>query len=295
MDLRPAGTTSTRYRKRVIRVTFLGVATLLVDDGDTSLLTDGFFSRPGLWRVALRPLHPDPARIAAGLRRAAIGDLSAVLVTHSHYDHALDAPAVAASTGALLVGSPSTRQIAAGYGFPLDRFAPAPVAEPLRLGRFTVTAVESTHAHPERYPGSIDAPLHAPARAKRFRTGQCWSFHIGHPDGSLLVQASANFRPSALAGLRADTVYLGIGQLGLRDDAFRDRYWSEVVGAVQSRRVVPIHWDDFFRPFEPGVRPIPWPFDRHRRTMNWLARTCAARHVELVMPEPWQPMNPFPG
>jgi L-ascorbate metabolism protein UlaG (beta-lactamase superfamily) len=272
----------------MIRVTFLGVATLLFDDGETALLTDGYFSRPPLWRVALRPLHPDPVRIAAGLRRAGITRLSAVLVTHSHFDHALDAPTVATRTGARLVGSPSTRQIAAGYGFDMERFVAAPVGEPLRLGRFTVTAIQSEHADPDRYPGTIDEPLSPPARAARFRTGECWSFHLDHEDGSALVQASASFRPAALSGLRAETVYLGIGQLGLRDERFRADYWREVVEAVRPSRVVPIHWDDFFRPLEPGVRPIPWPFDRHQRTMTWLARACAGAAIELAPPRPWE-------
>jgi L-ascorbate metabolism protein UlaG (beta-lactamase superfamily) len=275
----------------MIRVTFLGVSTLHFDDGETALLTDGYFSRPPLWRVALRPLRPDPVRISAGLRRAAITRLAAVLVTHAHFDHALDAPTVAAQTGALLVGSPTTRQIAAGYGFPMERFVVAPVTEPLRLGRFTVTAIESEHADPDRYPGTIDRPLTPPARAARFRTGECWSFHLEHESGSALVQSSAGFRPGALAGVRADTVYLGIGQLGLRDERFRAEYWREVVEAVRPSRVVPIHWDDFFRPLEPGVRPIPWPFDRYRRTMAWLIRACAETGIELAMPQPWATTN----
>ena len=43
-------------------VTFLGVSTLLVTDGTSALMTDGFFSRPGLRRVALGRIAPDPAR-----------------------------------------------------------------------------------------------------------------------------------------------------------------------------------------------------------------------------------------
>ena len=33
-------------------VTFLGVASLLLDDGETAIMTDGFFSRPSLPRTA---------------------------------------------------------------------------------------------------------------------------------------------------------------------------------------------------------------------------------------------------
>ena len=50
-----------------ISVTFLGVATLLLDDGETQLMTDGFFSRPGVLSVGLRRIAPDPERIAACL------------------------------------------------------------------------------------------------------------------------------------------------------------------------------------------------------------------------------------
>ena len=45
-----------------LSVTFLGVATLLITDGQTSLMTDGFFSRPPLAKVLLGRIGPDPAR-----------------------------------------------------------------------------------------------------------------------------------------------------------------------------------------------------------------------------------------
>jgi L-ascorbate metabolism protein UlaG (beta-lactamase superfamily) len=54
-------------------VTFLGVATLLLDDGTTRVMFDGFFSRPPLLSVALRKLSPDTARIDAVLARVGTG------------------------------------------------------------------------------------------------------------------------------------------------------------------------------------------------------------------------------
>lgn len=38
-----------------VTVTWAGVTTLLIDDGDSAVMTDGFFSRPGLLTVATRP------------------------------------------------------------------------------------------------------------------------------------------------------------------------------------------------------------------------------------------------
>src|SRR3954451_22475756 len=80
-------------------VTFLGVASLLIDDGETRLLTDGFFSRPSLAKVALGRIAPDHDRIDAVLARAGIDRLAAVLPVHTHFDHAMDSAVVADRTG----------------------------------------------------------------------------------------------------------------------------------------------------------------------------------------------------
>jgi hypothetical protein len=86
-----------------------------------------------------------------------------------------------------------------------------------------------------------------------------------------------------------------VGQLGRRDvtDEFMAEYWRQVVLAVHARRVVPIHWDNFSRALTPGVRPIPRPFDNHERTMAFLTRASADAGIELALPEPWRPVDPF--
>ncbi len=99
-------------------VTFLGVSTLLLDDGEHAVMTDGFFSRPGLLRVALRRLAPDARRIDAALSRAGVDRLAALAPVHTHYDHALDSAAVADRTGAVLLGGASAAQIGRGAGLP---------------------------------------------------------------------------------------------------------------------------------------------------------------------------------
>ena len=43
-----------------LRVTFLGVSTLLFDDGESAILTDGFFTRPNRRIVFLGKVAPDP-------------------------------------------------------------------------------------------------------------------------------------------------------------------------------------------------------------------------------------------
>ena len=87
-----------------LTVTWAGVTTLLIDDGASALMTDGFFSRPSLASVGLRRISPSPPRIDGCLARLGVDRLEAVLPVHTHYDHAMDSAVVAERTGARMVG-----------------------------------------------------------------------------------------------------------------------------------------------------------------------------------------------
>ena len=52
-----------------LTVTWAGVTTLLIDDGESAVMTDGFFSRPSLLEVGLRRLEPSAPRIDGCLSR----------------------------------------------------------------------------------------------------------------------------------------------------------------------------------------------------------------------------------
>lgn len=245
-----------------VTATFLGVATLLLSDGETSLMTDGFFTRPPLRKVVLGKIEPDREVIAQSLARAGVDELAAVIPVHSHYDHAMDAPEVARLTGALLVGSESTANVGRGWGLPERQIRVAQPGETLRFGAFTLRLVESVHAplpallSPDAGGRStIDAPLVPPASAYDYKLGKAYSVWIGHPRGNVLVQGSAGFVPGALAQLRADVVFLGLGGLGSQTPEFREAYFREVVATVGATRVIPIHWDDFGRPLSEPLRP----------------------------------------
>jgi L-ascorbate metabolism protein UlaG (beta-lactamase superfamily) len=277
-----------------LRLTFLGVSTLLVSDGETALLTDGFFTRPGLLRSLAWRVAPDEAAVERALARAGIDRLAAVVVVHSHYDHAMDAPLVAERTGALLVGSPSTAQIARGLGLAEARVrVPAP-GEPLAFGRFRVTLIPSRHLPHGMAMGTIDAPLVPPARATAYKEGGSYSVWIEHERGRLLVQGSAGFEPGALRDVRADVVLLGIGGLGTRDAAYRESYWRETVEAVGARRVVPIHFDDFTRPLGEPPAAMPNLLDDVAGSLRFLReRAGPGRDVRLA--PAWRAVGPLAG
>src|SRR3954470_22297588 len=141
-----------------LTVTWAGVTTLLIDDGASAVMTDSFFSRPGLLEVGLRRLSPSAPQIDGCRPRLGVDGLEAVLPVHTHFDHAMDSAVVAERTGARVVGGTSAAQVGRGAGLPDDQIVVAVPGEPMSLGAFDVTLVEGDHCPPDRFPGVIDAP-----------------------------------------------------------------------------------------------------------------------------------------
>lgn len=277
-----------------LSVTFLGVSSLLFSDGQSAVLTDGFFSRPPLVKVALTRIGPDRNRIDSAISRAGIDRLDAVVPVHTHFDHALDSAVVAARTGATLAGGESAANVARGAGLTDDRIDVVHSADERTFGAFTLSFVESAHCPPDRYPGTITEPLSPPARAEAYRCGEAWSLIVSHVSGrTALVQGSAGYVPHALDGRQADVAYLGIGQLGLQDDDYVTEYWQHTVRAVGARTVVLIHWDDFFRPLDEPLRALPYAGDDLEVTMRRLGGLAEADGVTLHFPTVWQRQDPW--
>ena len=278
-----------------LTVTWLGVATLLVNDGTSALMTDGFFSRPSLAAVRLGRVEPSLERIIGCLERTRVRNLDAVIPVHTHYDHALDSAVVARRTDAVLVGGESAANVGRGHSLAEDRIVVAKPGEPMTFGAYEVALIESKHCPPDRYPGVITEPITPPAKASAYKCGEAWSVLIRHPQTGcrLLIQGSAGFVEAALAGHQAEVVYLGVGQLGLQPEEYIVDYWTQVVRSVGARRVVLIHWDDFFHPLTEPLRALPYAGDDLRVTMRVLGRLATEDDIRLHMPTVWEPENPW--
>lgn len=274
-----------------VRVTWLGVATILIEDAETSLLTDGFFSRPDKFQLFFGKISPDLDAITSGMNRARIGKLAAIIVNHSHYDHAMDAPEVAKRTGARVIGSESTANVARGWGLPESQLEVVRIGEPMHYGKFTVTVLPSRHSPTGFTGGEIRTPLKPPVGFREYQEGASYAVLVEHEGRSLLINASAGFEPGALAGVHADVVLLGAGGLGVREEAFRNAYWREVVKAVGARRVIPIHWDDFTMPAGTKLVPMPYVQGDFEKTMNFLEQQAKTDGVEIRMPRDFEAMD----
>ncbi len=276
-----------------LTVSWAGVTTLLIDDGSSAVMTDGFFSRPSLLTVVARPLASSRARVDAGLAQLGVNQLEAVVPVHTHFDHAMDSAVVAQSTGARLIGGTSAALIGRGHG--LDRIDTVESGERVIAGNYDITLIEGSHCPPDRFPGAITAPIVPPVKASAYKCGEAWSMLVHHrPSGqSLLIVGSAGFVAGALAGRRADVVYLGVGQLGLQPQSYLTEYWTQTVRMVGARRVVLIHWDDFFRPLDQPLRALPYAADDLDVSMRVLTRLAADDGVALHLPTLWRRADPW--
>lgn len=276
-----------------VTVTWAGVTTLLISDGASAIMTDGFFSRPSLVSVGVRRLEPSVPRIDAGLGRLGVERLDAVVPVHTHFDHAMDSAVIAERTGAVLVGGASVAHL--GHALPAAQVQVVRDTAPRGFGGFDLTLIEGHHCPPDRYPGQITRPVVPPVRASAYRCGEAWSMLVRHraSERTALVVGSAGFVPGALTGRSAEVVYLGIGQLGLQSGAYIEQYWTETVRTVGARRVVLTHWDDFFRPLDRGLRALPYAGDDLDVSTAALSRLAAEDGVSLHLPTPWRRTDPW--
>ncbi len=280
-----------------LQVTFLGVATLLFDDGETAIMTDGYFTRISREQMALGdPIAPDQALVAAGLQRVGVDRLAAVMTVHSHFDHSLDTPVVAKLTGATVVGSRSTANIARGWGLDETQIKEVVNGDSMRFGDFEVTFIQSKHyALPAAAATSIGkeilSPLVPPQPTTAYVEGGSYSILIDHPVQSFLVQGSAGSLPGALDAYSADIVLLGIGGLGRMERDYKEGYWRDVVEAVDAKVVIPIHFDDFTRSATAplGAMPdVPQAFD-------FLIDKAGEANVEFALLPYYLPAAPRPS
>lgn len=226
-----------------LELQWLGTAGFRFSFGGVTLLVDPYVSRPDL-RVVLsrRALVSSPDLVERHLPKA-----DAVLVGHTHFDHALDVPALAARDGAEVYGSGSVVNLLGLYGL-ADQAVSVVPHKPYEIGPFTVTFVPSRHS---KLLGGLAVPSAGELTCDHldglcstaYRCGQVWGIHIEVDGFSLYHQGSADVVDDEVRHRGVDVFLCGIaGRL------FTPHYLERILGLLSPKVVVPQHWDDFFRP-----------------------------------------------
>lgn len=236
-----------------LRIRWLGTAGHVVEGKDVTLLFDPFLSRPSIVRTVATRLSSAAERYGAYVP----DKVDAILVGHSHYDHLMDAPALARRTGALLFGSRSTCNFARAEGVPEAQLREVPPAGgTFEVRGAKVTFVPSLHGKIAlgRVPfaGEVASPPRVPARVHHYRMGGAFGL-LAEVDGVRVYHnGSADLVDAEVAGHRADVVLVGLA--GRRATP---SYLERLTKHLSPELLVPTHHDTFFWPLDRGVRLLP--------------------------------------
>ena len=249
--------TDTSKQREDVRITWLGTAGIFLTDGKTGILIDPYVSRFPLSRIVFQlPLHPDHLLIQNWVEKLGRQSIHAVIASHSHFDHAVDAPFFAIEANAPLLGTESTLNIGRGAGMAESRLIKVNPGTAICFGDFHIQFIESAHSLTflgrVPYPGDITTPIVPPACARAYKLGGVFSLLIRHPAGTILHHGSAGFKPGMYDDIITDVILLGIAARG-----DTDQYLKNTASKTQAKLVIPVHLDNFFKPLACGMSLLP--------------------------------------
>lgn len=231
-------------------LTFLGTNTLYIKKGASRLMIDPHFSRPSLLKL-MRKIKPDKAKIRSGLKALGVNTLDGTLLTHTHYDHAMDAAEVIHQVGGVLYGSESAANLAKGAGLSKEKYRIVSPGDRNNIGSFNVTWLGSRHIS---FPpplgwfmpkiGKITRPLSPPLHFWEYQSGAVYAVLIDH----LLVFGSSGFIADAYQECDAKAVVLTIGGLETKPYRYLEMLYQQTVVQTNAQQVLISHWDNFFLP-----------------------------------------------
>lgn len=281
---------TTTSSSKSIRAIFLGTSSVLISDGTTTLLTDGFISRPSLATLLMSKIKPDGTKIEKVLKQLDIDKIDAIMTLHSHHDHALDSVYIAKKTGAVLIGSESTANIAKGSDFEEDNVKIVKEKRSFVFGDFKLTVFPSVHTTLPSYLESliginekIEKPLTFPSYFTAFKEGGTYSILIEHPLGNIFINGSTGFVENQLENYKADVIFLGISSLSKQTNDFQSKYFDETVGRLGAKKVFPIHWDDFTQDIMQPTVPMNKLFDDFDANMNFIIAKTKEKNINLQL------------
>ena len=235
-----------------LRLRYLGISGYELTDGTTVVLLDPQLTRPTLGELLTGPIAPDEALIAAWIGER----VDYILVNHAHYDHAMDAPAIALRTGAVIIGSRSSRNLALARGVPPSQVREVRHGDALTLGTLEVRVGSTAHSPllgiTDPMPGVIPADA-----------GELWFWQYTQ-DGTLTYAITRRdtgravlFHPSSAYRPPPGTGHVDVVIFGLAGRALTAATVAAIHAAHRPDFFLPTHYDNFLQPLSRGPSLLP--------------------------------------
>jgi L-ascorbate metabolism protein UlaG (beta-lactamase superfamily) len=267
-----------------LEVEWLGVSGYRLSFEGQTIFVDPYLSRvPFGDLVRRRTALPDPAALDRFV--SAPGRVAGVLVGHTHFDHAVDAPAIARRFGCRAYGSDSLVALMALHGL-AERAVEVEPYRTYELGPFEVRFTPSVHSKlllglAVPYDGDLTCEHLDGLCPSAYRCGQVWGIAIEVAGVRFYHQGSANLIDEAIRERDIDVFLAGIAGRNFTDD-----YWRRILPRLDPKVVVPTHYDNFFRPlgakmeFVSGVQLSNLPSEINSVSAD--ARLAALPRADLV-------------
>lgn len=247
-----------------VTLRWLGTAGWEISDGATVILIDPYVSRifgpqpPGRAPYVrapedTRPMYgwddaatPDMAAIDAHIQRADF-----VVVTHTHYDHVLDVPAIALKTHATVIGTESTENVLRAYKVPEEQLITVRGGEDFEFDAFSLKVIPSLHSplDHKHYFSSEKAPqgMKAPLTLRQMHPeGGTLAYLIRFRGHQILAFGGMNYIEREIEGLEPDVVLMGAAASRKEIHDYSGRLMRDLRFPAL---VLPTHWDNFTAPF----------------------------------------------
>lgn len=234
------------------KLTWLGTAGFRIRDESGVSLIDPFLSGRS---PEARPVQP--------LEAADMADARRIFVSHGHFDHMADVPAIVAVSGARVFCSGVARETLLRSGVPGSLVTALDGGEELEFGPLRVSVFHTNHIRFDRALIMRTAP-----RVLRLRNIGLLGEIRGMPAGPVLVfrfdtggtsivhMGSMGMVPeeAGLHGLKGADILLP----ALQGHTHICSMAARVTAVVGPRAVVPQHFDDFFPPVSQFIEPMPF-------------------------------------
>jgi L-ascorbate metabolism protein UlaG (beta-lactamase superfamily) len=234
-----------------LEVEWLGVSGYRMTFEGQTIFIDPYVSRvPLSTLLRRRRAMPDPAMLDRFIGRPT--GVLGVLVGHTHFDHAVDAPAIARRCSCPAYGSSSLTRLMRLHGLEQQAVEVTPHVN-YELGPFRVSFTPSLHSKlvlglAVPFDGELTCDHLDGLSPGAYRCGQVWGIHIEVAGMSFYHQGSANLVDDEVRHTGVDVFLAGVAGRG-----FTPGYWSRILPRLQPSVIIPTHYDDFFRPLDASM------------------------------------------